>query len=60
MKCTSPAMSLSTCSSGTLFPKDKNAHKDVKGPENIGFKCDDVRGDVLRPSHGTTPASEDK
>ena len=36
---------------------DKNGPCDPKEPENIICNYDDVLGDVLRPSRGTTPAA---
>ena len=41
-----------------LFLISQNIHTDLKGPKIKYIICAmiDVRGDVLRPPHGTTPA----
>ena len=41
-----------------LFLISQNIHADLKGPKvNINCTMVDVRGDVLRPPHGTKPAA---
>ena len=42
----------------SLFLISQNSIADLKGPkQNINCTMVDVRGDVLRPPHGTTPAA---
>ena len=49
---------LATLQRKSIFKLTENEPNDPKGPENIyNLHFDDVRGDIIQPPHGITPAA---